>query len=167
MSATPLAVGADVAMEVTMEISSAAFAEEESIPARYTCDGPDVSPPLRITGVPEGTKGVALISDDPDAPGGTWVHWVVYGIPPDVEELPEGYSTSLSDGAAHGVNGFGRRDYGGPCPPPGSPHTYFFKAYAVGTEIGKGPGTTKTDLLREMEGSILATAQLTGTYKRR
>ena len=150
-----------------MEITSTAFAEGGSIPSRYTCDGRDLSPPLRITGIPEGTKGVALISDDPDAPGGTWVHWVVYGMPPDIEELPEGYSRGLPDGAVHGLNDFGRQDYGGPCPPPGSPHTYFFKAYAVGAEIGAGAGLTKSELLAETAGRTLATAQLTGIYQRR
>ena len=150
-----------------MEITSTAFADGESIPARYTCDGEDVSPPLRISGTPEGTQSIAIIADDPDAPGGTWVHWVAYGITPDTGELAEGYATSLPGGARHGTNDFGKRAYGGPCPPSGSAHRYFFKVYAVDREVGLKAGATKADLLVEMEGKILASGQLVGTYQRR
>ena len=153
--------------EPAMKITSTAFVEGESIPAKYTCDGEDVSPPLRIGGLPAGTRSLAIIADDPDAPRGAWVHWVVYGIAPDTTDLPEGYAADLPGGAYHGMNDFGDQGYGGPCPPVGSAHRYFFKVYALDKEIGLNPGATKTDLLSEMEGGILGSGQLMGTYRRR
>ena len=153
-----------------MDISviSPAFAEGTSIPAKYTCDGKDISPPLGWGGVPQDTKGIAIISDDPDAPGGTWVHWVVYGIPPDVTELGEGVPAQdvLPSGARHGKTDFGGREYGGPCPPSGT-HRYYFKVYALDRQVDLPPGATKQELLREMEGRVLAQGQLMGTYQRR
>ena len=153
--------------EPTMKITSTAFVEGESIPVKYTCDGEDVSPPLRIGGIPEGTRSLAIIADDPDAPRGTWVHWVVHGIPPDTTDLPEDYAADLPGGARHGTNDFNDRGYGGPCPPPGSAHRYFFKVYALDKDVNLKAGATKADLLREMEGSILGSGQLMGTYQRR
>ena len=154
---------------MSIQLSSSAFTEGSSIPTKYTCDGADVSPPLRWSGVPQGTRSQALISDDPDAPRGTWVHWVLYAIPPGTTELPEGVATTKTtpQGARNGDNDFGNLGYSGPCPPKGSPHRYFFKLYALDTEIGLESGAKKKDLLRAMEGRILAEGQLTGRYQRR
>jgi Raf kinase inhibitor-like YbhB/YbcL family protein len=154
---------------MSIQLTSTAFGEGKPIPAKYTCDGADVSPPLKWSNVPNGTKSIALISDDPDAPVGTWVHWVIYNIPPDVTELAEGVPKSevLTNGARQGMTDFKRIGYGGPCPPPGRPHRYFFKIHALDTKLDLKPGATKQQLLRTMEGHILAEGQLMGTYKRR
>ena len=152
-----------------MELKSTAFGEGEMIAAKYTCDGMDISPPLSWTPGPEGTKSYAIISDDPDAPMGTWVHWVLYDLPADVRELQENVpqEKTLSSGAnaKHGINDFRRIGYGGPCPPGGT-HRYFFKLYALDTSLGKEAGMTKAELLRAMEGHILAETQLMGRYSR-
>jgi len=154
---------------MSIQLTSTAFAEGKPIPAKYTCDGADLSPPLKWSNVPEGTKSLALISDDPDAPVGTWVHWVIYNIPPDATELAEGLPKSevLTNGAKQGMTDFKRIGYGGPCPPPGRPHRYFFKVYALDAELDLKPGATKQQLLRAMDGHILAEGQLMGTYQRR
>jgi len=154
---------------MSIQLTSTAFAEGKPIPSKYTCDGADVSPPLKWSNVPEGTKSIALVSDDPDAPVGTWVHWVIYNIPPDVTELAEGVPKSevLTNGAKQGMTDFKRIGYGGPCPRPGGPHRYFFKLYALDAELDLKPGATKQQLLRAMEGHILAEGQLMGTYQRR
>ena len=152
---------------MTLEITSSAFSEGEMIPTGYTCDGPDVSPDLAWTGVPESTQSLALICDDPDAPMGTWVHWVLFNIPPGARGLPGEISpdAALENGARHGTNDFGRLGYGGPCPPGGT-HRYFFKLYALDTELDLASGITKAQLVEAMEGHILAEAQLMGKYKR-
>ncbi len=152
-------------MEIT--ITSSAFKEGGMIPSRYSCDGEDISPPLAWTGVPDGTKTLALICDDPDAPVGTWVHWVLFDLPADTRELPANVPPDkvLESGAKHGVNDFRRFGYGGPCPPGGT-HRYYFKLYALDTEIDLGPGITKAQLLNAMEGHILARGELMGTYNR-
>ena len=151
-----------------MELNSSALEEGKPIPRKYTCDGPDLSLPLTWSGVPEGTQSLALIADDPDAPVGTWVHWVIYDMPKDTRSLSEGIQTTetLSGGGAQGRNDFGRIGYGGPCPPPGRPHRYFFKLYALDTRVNLPPGADKQTLVRAMEGHILAEAQLMGTYGR-
>lgn len=151
-----------------LELSSPVFSEGEAIPRKYTCDGPDVSPPLRWHGTPEEARALALICDDPDAPAGTWVHWVAYGIPASVVGLPEAVPTDplTEDGWAQGRNDFKRIGYGGPCPPAGGPHRYFFKLYALDTEPDLEPGATKGELLAAMEGHVLAEARLLGTYAR-
>jgi len=153
---------------MAFRIESPAFGPHEKIPQKYTCDADDVSPPLRWSDVPEGTKSFALISDDPDAPGGTWVHWVIYNIPADAEGLPEGVAKmeALPNGAKQGVTDFRRVGYGGPCPPPGKPHRYFFKLYALNRVLALPSKTTKADLLISMNDSILAQAELVGTYQR-
>lgn len=153
---------------VTFQLASSAFAPSEPIPSRYTCEGEDLSPPLTWSGAPVGTRSFALIMEDPDAPGGTFVHWVVYNLPASVTSLPEGIrsDSDLPQGAVHGRNSFGRNNYGGPCPPRG-PHRYFFTLYALDRQLALAPGATKEALLRAMEGHILAQAQLMGTYKRR
>jgi hypothetical protein len=150
-----------------IKITSSAFEEGGLIPAKYTCDGADVSPPLQWDAVPEGTKSVALICDDPDAPMGTWVHWVLFNLPSDAKELAENIPAeeTLPNGAKQGVNDFGRIGYGGPCPPGGT-HRYFFKIYALDTEVGLEAGADKRQLLKAMEGHILEQGQLVGKYKR-
>ncbi len=153
--------------KMQIKVTSTAFEQGGMIPKQYTCDGTDVSPPLAWTSVPEETKGIALICDDPDAPMGTWVHWVLFNLPADVKELPESVPPQerLENGAIQGTNDFRKIGYGGPCPPGGT-HRYFFKVYALDAEINLQAGATKRDLLKAMEGHILAEGQLMGTYKR-
>ena len=150
-----------------MEIKSSAFGSGEMIAAKYTCDGADFSPPLEWSGSPAGTKSLALICDDPDAPMGTWVHWVIFDIPPTATMLAEGITREKGTpgGGTQGVNDFRKIGYGGPCPPGGT-HRYFFKLYALDAMLGLKPGSTKGQLLKAMRGHILAEAQLMGTYKR-
>jgi Raf kinase inhibitor-like YbhB/YbcL family protein len=150
-----------------MKITSTAFEESGMIPRKYTCDGEDVSPPLAWTGVPEGAKTIALISDDPDAPVGTWVHWVLFNLPAAEKGLPEAVppDEELKNGAKQGQNDFRRIGYGGPCPPGGT-HRYFFKLYALDTVLNLPAGATKAELLKAMEGHILAQGQLMGKYRR-
>lgn len=153
---------------MSIQLTSSGFAEGAAIPRKYTCDGANVSPPLKWTDAPQGTRSLALIADDPDAPAGTWVHWVLYAIPPSVTELPEGVpaTEAVLDGARQGINDFRRIGYGGPCPPRGNAHRYFFKIYALDTALTLKAGATKGDLIRAMEGHILAQGQLMGTYQR-
>ena len=148
---------------------SAAFGEGAVIPAKYTCDGVDVSPALTWSGAPAGTRSFALIADDPDAPAGTWVHWVLYNLPADVSELPENIAKVESldlGGARQGRNDFRRSGYGGPCPPPGPAHRYLFKLYALAAPLTLKAGAQKRDVEAAMEGHVLATTQLMGTYGR-
>ncbi len=154
--------------DMSFELTSPAFENGDTIPEKYTGDGGDLSPPLRWTDPPEGTQSFALISDDPDAPVGTWVHWVIYGIPRTERELSEGVrdAKTLDNGARQGKNSWPKIGYGGPAPPPGKPHRYYFKLYALDTELALGPGATKEALLRAMEGHILAEAELLGKYGR-
>jgi len=151
-----------------MELKSSAFQDNQDIPSKYTCDGADVSPPLIWNNPPNGAKAFALISDDPDAPVGTWVHWVIYDLPGDAKELAEGVPTqeSLPNGAKQGVNDFRKVGYGGPCPPRGPAHRYFFKLYALDRPINLKPRATKQQLLAAMKGHILGEAQLIGKYQR-
>ncbi len=148
-------------------LTSSAFEEGEMIPKQYTCDGADISPPLSWIDMPEETKSLALISDDPDAPVGTWVHWVLFNIPPETHELTENIPPDemLTNGARHGVTDFGRFGYGGPCPPGGT-HRYYFKLYALNTMLDLSGRVTKDDLLKAMEGHIIAEGQLMGKYRR-
>jgi Raf kinase inhibitor-like YbhB/YbcL family protein len=152
---------------MALAITSSAFSEGQAIPTRYTCDGPDVSPDLALSGVPEAAASLALICDDPDAPMGTWVHWVLFNIPADADGLSAEISSdaTLENGALHGTNDFGKLGYGGPCPPGGT-HRYFFKLYALDTVLDLDSGITKAQLLEAMEGHVLAEAQLMGTYSR-
>ncbi len=151
-----------------MIIMSSAIQEGGMIPVKYTCDGQDLSPPLSWNGVPDNAKSLALISDDPDAPMGTWVHWVVYNIPPGVMGFEEDVSkdTLARQGVVQGMTDFRRQEYGGPCPPSGT-HRYYFKLYALDTTLSPGPGATKKQVEQAMEGHILAQAQLVGRYARR
>lgn len=144
-----------------LSLTSPAFKNNQEIPAEYTCDGNDVNPPLVIAGVPEGTKTLALIVDDPDAPNGDWVHWVVYNIPPATLEIK---TNSIS--GTEGPNSGDTIHYGGPCPPSGV-HRYFFKLYAVDTTFPVTSKMNKYDLLKAMNGHILAETNLIGVYKRK
>jgi Raf kinase inhibitor-like YbhB/YbcL family protein len=153
----------------TMQLTSTAFAEGDAIPSQYTCDGKNISPPLKWASVPSGAKTLVLIVDDPDAPGGTWVHWVLYGLPAGTTELAEDTSKTqfISVGARQGLNDFRHLGYGGPCPPPGNPHRYFFKLYALDADLDLKPGATKKDVEAAMGKHILAQGQLMGRYKRK
>lgn len=150
-----------------LDIKSTAFGEGDLIPRKYTCDGADVSPPLSWSQPPEGTKSMVLLCDDPDAPMGTWVHWVLYGLSPDTLEISENIpdDKEVLGGAKHGINDFRKYGYGGPCPP-GGIHRYFFKLYAVGTEVDLDPGATKGEVLDAIKGHVLAEGQLMGRYSR-
>ena len=153
---------------VSIELTSSAFQKETTIPKRYTGDGADQSPMLRWSEPPSGTKSIALICDDPDAPRGTWVHWVLFNVPPQARELEEGVPTTetLPSGAKQGKNDFGNIGYGGPAPPKGKPHRYFFKLYALDVALDLSAGATKAQLEKAMQGHILAEGQLMGNYQR-
>jgi hypothetical protein len=153
---------------MAFELTTSAFKQKETIPREYTCDGSDISVPLSWKGAPANAKGFALIADDPDAPRGTWVHWVLYDILANLRELPAGlrHGDSLPNGAKQGKNDFGKTGYGGPCPPPGPAHRYYFKLYALNEMTGLKPKATKQQLLDAMKGHVLAETQLMGTYKR-
>jgi Raf kinase inhibitor-like YbhB/YbcL family protein len=154
-------------MVMKIKLNSAAFGDGNLIPKKYTCDGADISPPIAWESVPEGTQSFALISDDPDAPVGTWVHWVMYNIPATARALPEAVPAreKLDDGARQGTNDFRRIGYGGPCPPSGT-HRYYFKLYALDTKLSLEPGITKMQLEKAMDGHILGEGRLMGKYKR-
>jgi Raf kinase inhibitor-like YbhB/YbcL family protein len=162
-------IAAEKAGKDHMQLTSTAFAEGAAISAKYTCDAKNVSPPLKWSGVPAGSKSLALIVDDPDAPSGTWVHWVLYDLPASVSELSEDIAKGqfVAGGAKQGLNDFKQLGYGGPCPPHGKPHRYFFKLYALDSLLDLKPGMTKKDLEAAMEKHILAQAQLIGTYQRK
>lgn len=145
-----------------MRITSPAFDNNASLPSRYTCDGEDINPPLGLVDVPAEAQSLALIVDDPDAPAGTWVHWTVWNIPPDVRSLGE---NSVPSGAGEGMTSFGRTGWGGPCPPSGI-HRYFFKLFALDTVLNLTSSVDITTLEKAMEGHILARAELIGWYKR-
>ena len=162
-------LAAEKARKDQMQLTSTAFAEGGAIPAKHTCDAKNVSPPLKWSGVPTGTKSLVLIVDDPDAPVGTWVHWVLYDLPATTGELVEDVPKSqyVTGGAKQGVNDFRHLGYGGPCPPPGKAHRYFFKLYALDTLLDLKPGLTKRDIEAAMAKHILAQGQLMGTYQRK
>ncbi len=147
----------------TMKISSPAFKHNEMIPSKFTCDGADVNPALMIEGVPAEAKTLALIVDDPDAPRGTWVHWVVWNIDPKTKEIKE---NSVPAGAKQGMTDFRQKNYGGPCPPPGT-HRYFFKLYALDTVLDLGTNADKAKLEAAMKGHIIGQAELIGRYGRK
>lgn len=153
-----------------MGISSPAFADGEDIPQKYTCDGEDLSPPLKISNVPPEAESLAIIVDDLDAPGGVFVHWIVWNVPPETREVPEnipsGASLDLLNGAIQGKNGFGELGYRGPCPPPGPSHKYRFKLYALDRPTDLNPGVLKADLEREIENHVIKEDTLTGKYGR-
>ena len=147
----------------TMKLSSSAFIHNQTIPAKYTCDGENVNPPLTITDVLTDSKSLTLIVDDPDAPAGTWVHWTVWNISPDTKQIAE---NSVPSNAIQGKTSFGNSGYGGPCPPSGT-HRYFFKLYALDTTLSLGQNATKQDLEKAFVGHILDQAELIGLYSRK
>jgi Raf kinase inhibitor-like YbhB/YbcL family protein len=168
--AIALAVAAAREGRMAFSLSSSAFRDGAAIPVKHTCDGADVSPPLAWSGAPQGTAAFALIGDDPDAPAGTWVHWVLYNVPGAAAALPENVAKrdALPElgGALQGRNDFRRPGYGGPCPPPGPAHRYFFKLYALDRALALKVGAQKKDVEAAMAGHVLGTAQLMGTYAR-
>ncbi len=153
----------------SMQLSSTAFLAGEPIPGTHTCYGNNASPPLQWSGAAAGTKSLALIVDDPDAPMGTWVHWVLFNLPANTTDLAEAVPKGqyLPNGARQGFNDFRHLGYGGPVPPPGKPHRYFFKLYALSATLDLKPGAAKKELERAMEKLVLAQGQLMGTYKKR
>jgi hypothetical protein len=150
-----------------MKIASEAFEDGGHIPSKYTCDGDDVSPPLEWSDIPPGARTFALICDDPDAPKKDFTHWVLYDLPPGARTLPQHVSASpeLPDGGRQGRNDFGKVGYGGPCPPSGR-HRYRFTLYALDTELGVPPSSTRKEVEKAMQGHVLETALLTGVYTR-
>ncbi len=153
---------------MSFKLSTAAFEPGGAIPKQFTCDGPDLSPALEWSGAPENTKSFSLIADDADVPVGTWVHWVLYDLPAEARQLAEGMpkDEQLPDGASQGKNDFRRIGYGGPCPPPGPAHRYFFKLYALDAKLNLKAGASKAEVEKAMAGHILAQATLMGRYKR-
>src|SRR5262245_6544315 len=153
---------------MSLEITSTAFQEGQPIPKQYTADGRNVSPPLQWSDPPGGTRAFAMVCEDPDAPRGTFTHWVLFNLPAESRELGEGVPAepTLPKGAAQGNNDFGKPGYGGPSPPPGKPHRYLFKLTALDTRLDLRPGATKDQLQAAMRGHDLAEGQLTGTYGR-
>jgi hypothetical protein len=149
-------------------LSSTAFRNGEDIPARFTCDGPNISPLLAWTAPPAETQTFVLIMDDPDAPKRTWVHWLVYDIPADTSGLPDNLppKAELETGARQGINDFHQQGYGGPCPPKGATHRYYFRLHALNTRLGVLPGATRADIERAMQGHVLAEVELMGRYTR-
>lgn len=151
-----------------MQVTSQAFKEGAAIPAKYTADGADISPPIAWKGVPAGAKSIALIADDPDAPRGMWVHWVLFNLPPATTGLPEGMpkDATLKNGAKQGTTDFGSTGYGGPAPPSGT-HRYYFKVYVLDKMLDLSSSAKKADLVKAMNGHILAEGQIMGKYSRR
>lgn len=146
-----------------MRILSSAFGMDQPIPAQYTCDGRDVNPPLTIEDVPAQAKSLVLIVDDPDAPAKTWVHWILWGLDPNTREIP---ADSVPKGAVQGINDFGKREYGGPCPPDGI-HSYYFRLFALDVKLTLPADARLVALNEAMRGKILAQAEWVGTYTRK
>ena len=153
---------------MAFRIGSPAFEDNGDLPAKYTCDGENISPPLVWTEAPQGAKSFALITDDPDSSSGTWVHWVLYDLPAETTQLQEGIQNTetLADGSKHGITDFRKADYGGPCPLPGNAHRYVFKLYALDQILNLPPKASKAELLVAMNGHVLAHAEVVGNYKR-
>lgn len=164
------AAGAANRSPARLTVTSAAFSSGGRIPKKSTCDGEDVSPAIAWSGVPEGTKEIVLFCEDPDAPDGTFVHWVLWGIPRDRRGLPEGIESGDSvdslDGAHQGINGFRVRGYKGPCPPPGQPHHYHFRVAALGDRLDLAAGSSIERVREAMRGRVLAEGELIGLYGR-
>lgn len=153
---------------MTLNLTSPDFGSGATIPKKFTCDGEDLSPALQWKAPAAATQSFALIADDPDAPVGTWVHWVLFDLPPTLRSLPQNFpkDQQASDGSRQGMNDFDKIGYAGPCPPPGKPHRYFFKLYALDTRLNLKPGATKKDVERAMQGHILARGEYLGRYSR-
>jgi len=153
----------DVAKKGNMKIESPAFENNQSIPSKYTCDGENVNPPLKISHAPKGAKSLVLVFDDPDAPAGTWVHWTIWNIDPQTEEIAE---ANVPQEAVEGITSFGKSGYGGPCPPSGT-HRYFFKLYALDTVLNLDSSAGVSDMEKAMKGHVLDKAELMGLYERK
>ena len=153
---------------MSFSISSASFQNGKDIPKKFTCDGEDVSPALSWTDAPSDSHSFALIADDPDAPRGTWTHWVLFDLPSTATSLPEGVPKvgNLPAGGRQGVNDFSKIGYGGPCPPPGKPHRYFFKLYALNSNLNLKAGVSKQEVEQAIQAHILSKAELMGKYGR-
>lgn len=145
---------------MALNLTSSAFENQKSIPAKYTCNGENVNPPLQFSGIPEKAKSLALIMDDPDAPNGTWVHWLLWNINPQTQEVAE---NSFPAEGVQGITSFGKAGYGGPCPPSGI-HRYFFKLYALDAALNLPANAKKEDLEKAIQGHIVEQAQLIGLY---
>ncbi len=163
----PETTGVTPSTTAGFSLTSQVFQDSGFIPAKYTCDGKDISPPLSLA-VPDGTKSLALIMDDPDAPGGIFSHWVLFNLPGSVRSLPEGVSkVDIPDiGGVQGMNDFDEKGYNGPCPPSGKPHTYRFILYALDAELNLRPGAAREEVLEAMQGHVLNKAELDGKYGR-
>jgi Raf kinase inhibitor-like YbhB/YbcL family protein len=153
---------------MALVLKSTAFALGAVIPKKHSCEAADVSPQLEWSGTPAGTVSFALIMDDPDAPAGTWVHWVLWNLPASAHGLPEAVAKQdqLDDGTRHGRNSFRKIGYNGPCPPPGKPHRYFFRLYALDGKLDLAPGANSSDLQEAMKGHVISQAEYMGTYRR-
>ena len=153
---------------MSLELTSTAFRDGQSIPTKYTADGRNISPPLAWTDPPAGTKSFALICEDPDAPRGTFTHWIVFNLPAESRELSEGVpaEATLANGTAQGTNDFRKVGYGGPAPPPGKPHRYVFKLFALDQPLGLRAGASRDELLAAVKGHVVGEARLTGKYGR-
>jgi len=152
-----------------MRISTRSFQAGAAIPQKYTCSGEDISPELTWTDIPSGTKALVLIVDDPDAPSGLWTHWLLYDLPPSTTTLPENFprDRDLPGGGHQGTNDFGKIGYSGPCPPPGKPHRYFFRLYALNAPLGIAAGATRAQLDAALKSAkVLAESELMGTFRR-
>ncbi|MCE8162993.1 MAG: YbhB/YbcL family Raf kinase inhibitor-like protein [Candidatus Moeniiplasma glomeromycotorum] len=147
-----------------MKLTSSAFTHQTSLPSRYTCDGKNVSPPLTWSEIPPATQSLVLIMDDPDAPGGTWDHWIIFNLPPNLNSLPEGIN-QFPSGTKLGKNSWGQTEYGGPCPPDRQ-HRYFFKLYALNTVLDLPPGASKSQIQQALKGKIIEKTELIGLYAR-
>jgi Raf kinase inhibitor-like YbhB/YbcL family protein len=156
------------AQPTSLQVKSPAFAASSAIPERYTCVGEDASPPLAWSAVPAGTKTLVVLVDDPDAPSGTFTHWIVYNIPADTQGLAENALKVAAPpvGYLQAMNDFGRVGYNGPCPPPGAPHHYHFKLYALATSLNLAHDATVRDLEAAMRGRILASGEMIATFQR-
>lgn len=159
VTTSEITITKDPVITSIMQISSPAFNNNNSIPSKYTCDGEDISPPLAINEVPKGAKSLVLIVDDPDAPIGEWVHWTVINIPPETTQIEEGKAPK----GVEGLTDFQRNGWGGPCPPSGT-HRYFFKLFALDTELEIGANSKKVDILFAIDGHIMDSAELIGLY---
>ena len=153
---------------MALAVSSPSFQDGGEIPKKFTCTDADVSPELEWVAIPTGTQSLALIADDPDAPAGTWTHWVLFDLPAETKSLPENVSKQdeLPNGARQGRNDFRKIGYGGPCPPTGKPHRYFLKLYALDRKLGLKPGVSKSEVEQAMQGHILAQGELMGKFQR-
>lgn len=153
---------------MAFELTSDVFKSGDTIPTRYTCDGKNISPPLTWRGIPEKTRSQVLVCEDPDAPQGTFTHWMLYNIPADVDHLPEDFGSGekVNWRSVQGRNDFGKNSYGGPCPPPGPPHRYYFLLYALDEQLDLPSGVTRSQLLNQIEAHVVGRAELMGRYGR-